>query len=416
MRLPPAPRRAFSIVLAAVILVLGAGTGAFASTPQSVPAAPYGDNDGSGPQFYSGLNVDVRDDVSGDIYVSGQSITISGNVTGDVIAAGQTINITGDVDGNLRLAGQDVTISGEVSRSGTIFASTIDLTDTGSFGDDLVGAAGDIDIAGAIGRDVEVGVGDLTIDGTVGGNVTYNSANEADISDGAVSGTIEQIVPEPNEEPTAGEKFVGWLLGLLYALVALSLITLAAGWLLPRLLHRVTNQLIPRPWKALLVGFVAFIAVPLVLLLLLATVIGAPLALTALLVWLTLVLATFVFSAYYLGRLIFRDRRHPVVMALVGGLILIVALQIPWLNVLVWFAMVFFGLGAQLLAIYEKRPWRRELPAGAGFDPGAGPAGGAPGTGPAGGPRYDGGQPPPPPAQTPPPVQPPPVQPPPPAQ
>ncbi|KPN16330.1 MULTISPECIES: polymer-forming cytoskeletal protein [Arthrobacter] len=416
MRLPPAPRRAFSIVLAAVILVLGAGTGAFASTPQSVPAAPYGDNDGSGPQFYSGLNVDVRDDVSGDIYVSGQSITISGNVTGDVIAAGQTINITGDVDGNLRLAGQDVTISGEVSRSGTIFASTIDLTDTGSFGDDLVGAAGDIDIAGAIGRDVEVGVGDLTIDGTVGGNVTYNSANEADISDGAVTGTIEQIVPEPNEEPTAGEKFVGWLLGLLYALVALSLITLAAGWLLPRLLHRVTNQLIPRPWKALLVGFVAFIAVPLVLLLLLATVIGAPLALTALLVWLTLMLATFVFSAYYLGRLIFRDRRHPVVMALVGGLILIVALQIPWLNVLVWFAMVFFGLGAQLLAIYEKRPWRRELPAGAGLDPGAGPAGGAPGTGPAGGPRYDGGQPPPPPAQTPPPVQPPPVQPPPPAQ
>lgn len=399
-----------------MLLLLLTGTGAFASTPKSLTAAPYGDNDGSGPQFHSGLNVDVRDDVSGDVYVSGQRITISGNVTGDVIAAGQTINITGDVDGNVRLAGQDVTISGEVSRSGTIFASTIDLTDTGSFGDDLVGAAGDIDIAGAIGRDVEVGVGDLTIDGTVGGNVTYNSANEADISDGAVSGTIEQIVPEPNEEPTAGEKFVGWLLGLLYALVALSLITLAAGWLLPRLLHRVTNQLIPRPWKALLVGFVAFIAVPLVLLLLLATVIGAPLALTALLVWLTLVLATFVFSAYYLGRLIFRDRRHPVVMAPVGGLILIVALQIPWLNVLVWFAMVFFGLGAQLLAIYEKRPWRRELPAGAGFDPGAGPAGGAPGTGPAGGPRYDGGQPPPPPAQTPPPVQPPPVQPPPPAQ
>ena len=390
-----------------MLLLLLTGTGAFASTPKSLTAAPYGDNDGSGPQFYSGLNVDVRDDVSGDVYVSGQRITISGNVTGDVIAAGQTINITGDVDGNVRLAGQDVTISGEVSRSGTIFASTIDVTDTGSFGDDLVGAAGDIDIAGEIGRDMAVGVGDLTIDGTVGGNVTYNSANEADISDGAVSGTIEQIVPEPNEEPTAGEKFAGWLLGLLYALVALSLITVAAGWLLPRLLHRVTNQLIPRPWKALLVGFVAFVAVPLVLVLLLFTVIGAPLALAALLVWLTLMLATFVFGAYYIGRLIFRGRRHPVIMALVGGLILIIALQIPWLNVLVWFAMVFFGLGAQLLAIYEKRPWRRELPAGAGFDPG---------TGPAGGPRYDGGQPPPPPAQTPPPVQPPPVQPPPPAQ
>ncbi|MER2134292.1 MAG: hypothetical protein ABS910_06385 [Arthrobacter sp.] len=398
MRLPSSPRRAFSAVLAVFILLLLTGTGAFASSPQSVPAAPYGDNDGSGPQFYSGLNVDVRDDVSGDVYASGQQITISGNVTGDVIAAGQTITINGNVDGNVRIAGQDVTINGEVSRSGTIFASTINLTDTGSFGDDLVGAAGDIDIAGEIGRDVEVGVGNLNIDGTVGGNVTYNSANEASIADGAVSGTIEQIVPEPEEEPSAGEKFVGWLLGLLYALVALSIITVVAAWLLPRLLHRVTNQLIPRPWKALLVGFVASIAVPLALLLLLATVIGAPLALAGLLVWLTLMLATFVFGAYYLGRLVFRDRRHPVIMALVGGVILIVALQIPWLNVLVWLAMVFFGLGAQLLAIYEKRPWRRELPAGGA--PGAGPS-----TGPVGGRRYDGGQPPPPPVQPPPAAQ-----------
>ncbi|MFC7859452.1 hypothetical protein ACFQ9D_01845 [Arthrobacter koreensis] len=403
MRPPSSQRRVLPAVLAALLLLLLTGTGAFASAPKSLTAAPYGDNDGSGPQFYSGLNVNVSDDVSGDVYASGQRITISGNVTGDVIAAGQNINITGNVDGNVRLAGQDVTISGEVSRSGTIFASTVDVTDTGSFGDDLVGAAGDIDIAGEVGRDVAVGVGDLTIDGTVGGNVTYNSSNEADIADGAVSGTTEQIVPQPNEEPTTGEKFAGWLLGLLYALVALSLITAAAGWLLPRLLHRVTDQLIPRPWKALLVGFVAFIVVPLVLLLLLFTVIGAPLALTALLVWLTLMLATFVFGAYYIGRLIFRNRQHPVIMALVGGVVLIVALQIPWLNVLVWFAMVFFGLGAQLLALYEKRPWRRELRAA-----------GAPGTGPAGTTGYDGGQPPPP--VQPPPVQPPPVQPPPPAQ
>ncbi|MER1996215.1 MAG: polymer-forming cytoskeletal protein [Arthrobacter sp.] len=401
MRPPISRRRVLPAVLAALLLLLLTGTGAFAAVPASVPATPNGDNDGTGPQFYSGLNVDVRDDVSGDVYASGQRITISGDVTGDVIAAGQSINITGNVDGNVRLAGQDVTISGEVARSGTIFASTINVTDTGVLGDDLVGAAGDIDIAGDIGRDVQVAVGDLTVDGTVGGNLTYNSSNEADIADGAVGGTIEQIVPQPQEEPTAGEKFVGWLLGLLYALVALSLITAAAGWLLPRLLHRVTDQLIPRPWKALLVGFVAFVAVPLGLLLLLATFIGAPLALAALLVWLTLMLATFVFSAYYIGRLIFRDRRHPVVMALVGGVILIVALQIPWLNVLVWFAMVFFGLGAQLLALYEKRPWRRELPVSAGFDPGPAPLGG---------PRYDGGQPPPPP------VQPPPVQPPPPAQ
>ncbi|MBD7994651.1 hypothetical protein H9639_05005 [Arthrobacter sp. Sa2CUA1] len=365
MRLPSPSRRAFSAVLAAVILLLLTGTSAFAaspaSSPQSVSTAVT--NDGSGPQYYSGLNIDVRDDVSGDVYASGQRITISGNVTGDVIAAAQTITITGNVDGNVRLAGQDVTISGDVTRSGTIFASTVDVTDTGSFGTDLVGAAGDISIAGAIGRDVQVGVGNLTIDGTVGGNLTYSSNKDADIADGAVSGTVERIAPQPDREPSPGEKFIGWVLGLLYALVALSLITVLAGWLFPRLLHRVTDRLVPQPWKALLVGFVASIAVPFAVLILLVTVIGAPVALAILLVWISLTLATFVFTAYYIGRLIFRGNQHPVIKALVGGIILIVALHVPWLNILVWLAMVFFGLGAQLLAIYDRRPWRRVPPA-----------------------------------------------------
>lgn len=385
MRLPSSFRRVFIAVLAFGILILAGGTGAFASSPASasrlVPAAV---DYNSGPQFYSGVTVNVRDDVSGDVYASGQRVTIDGNVTGDVIAAGQTITINGNIDGNVRIAGQDVTINGEVQRSGTIFAANIDVSESGSFGDDLVGAAGDIDIAGAVGRDVEVSVGTLTIDGPVGGNVTYNSENEARIAEGAVSGSVEQVVPQTAPEPTLGERFVGWLLGLLYALVALSIITVLAGWAFPRLLHRVTDQLLPRPWKALLVGFLACLAVPAALLLALVTFIGAPLALAGLLLWITLTLASFVFGAYYIGRLVLRGRQHPVVKALVGGVILIVALHIPWLNIVVWLAMVFLGTGAQLLAIYEKRPWRRVPEASTpGPLPGPGPyPGPQPGTGP----------------------------------
>jgi hypothetical protein len=64
-----------------------------------------------------------------------------------------------------------------------------------------------------------------------------------------------------------------------------------------------------------------------------------------------------VYGAYYIGRLVFRGTQHPVVKSLVGGVILIVALQIPWLNIVVWLAMMFFGLGAQLLEIQRQRPW-----------------------------------------------------------
>jgi hypothetical protein len=293
------------------------------------------------------------------VYAAGQTVTISGDVTGDVIAAAQSITVTGKVDGNVRLAGQDVSISGEVSQSATVFASTFTLGASGSFGRDVVAAAGRVTLAGDVGRDVLVSVGRLIIDGSVGGNVTYVSDDDARIADGAVSGTVERVEPPqtPRVDVSPWAVFIGWILGVFYALVALSLITLLAGLLFPRWLHRVTDHLVPSPWKALLVGFVASIAVPLALLFLAVTIIGAPLALAGLLVWVLLVLATFVYSAYYIGRLIFRNALHPVVKALVGGVILIVALQIPWLNILVWLAMVFFGLGAQLLEFHRQRPW-----------------------------------------------------------
>lgn len=104
--------------------------------------------------------------------------------------------------------------------------------------------------------------------------------------------------------------FIGWFLGLFSALVALSLITLLAGLLFPRWLYRVTDHLVPSPWNALLVGFIASIAVPLALLFLAVTIIGAPLALAGLLVWTLMVLLTFVYSAYYIGRLVFRGAQH----------------------------------------------------------------------------------------------------------
>jgi hypothetical protein len=151
---------------------------------------------------------------------------------------------------------------------------------------------------------------------------------------------------------------IGWFIGLLYALVALSLITVAAGLLVPRVLQRVTDRLLPSPWRALLVGFIAALVVPFAVLFLLITVVGAPLALAVLLIWIVLTLATFVIAAHYLGRLVLHGSHHPVLQSFVGGLILIVGLQIPLLNVLVWLAMVFFGLGAELLELYRHAPWR----------------------------------------------------------
>ncbi|MBN9184812.1 MAG: hypothetical protein J0I97_05015 [Microbacterium sp.] len=362
MRVPSFTRRVvrLSAALTAGILVVGSGVGAADATHLSTPSATVvAAADRTGPQFYAGTAVDVTGTVDGDVYAAGQSVTISGDVTGDVIAAAQTITISGTVEGNVRLAGQDIRITGDVGRSGTVFGSNVVVGEAATLGDDLVAGASEIRIAGDVGRDMFLTVGALRIDGTVGGDVTYTSSNRARIADGAVQGTVKHIESSRSRtvEVSPWAVFLAWFLGVLYALVALSLITLCAGLLVPRWLARVTDHLVPSPWKALLVGFLAAIVVPPALLFLLVTIVGAPLALGGLLVWVLLTLATFVYGAFYLGRLVLRGNQHPVLKSFVGGLILIVGLQIPWLNILVWLAMVFFGLGAQLLEFYSQRPW-----------------------------------------------------------
>lgn len=338
----------------AVAGFLGLALGGAAASP------PGQTSGGSGPHFYSGVTVDIPNAVDGDVYAAGQTVTISGDVTGDVIAAAQTISISGHVDGNVRLAAQDVTITGDVARSGTIVAANLLVDGRGTVGTDVVATASTISVAGAVGRDLVVNAADLRIDGTVGGDVTYTSSNTAHIADGAVAGTVQHIQPQrqsPRVEISPWAAVLGWFLGLLYALVALSLLTVAAGLLVPRTLNRVTDRLLPSPWRALLVGFLAAIVVPIGLLILLVTIVGAPLALAGLLIFTVLTLATFLVGAHYLGRVIIRGTVHPVLQSFVGGLILIVALQIPLLNILVWLAMVFFGLGAELLEIHRQSPW-----------------------------------------------------------
>lgn len=357
-------RRGLAVALAAGILALtGSASAAGAPTTPPISSASRASvDDRDGAQFHAGAVIDVAGEVDGDVYAAGQTVTISGVVTGDVIAAAQTIDITGTVEGDVRLAAQDASITGQVAGSATVFAASMTVSESGTLGTDLVTAANTATIAGEVGRDVYATVGRLAIDGSVGRDVTYVSEREARIAGGSVDGAVKRIdAPDrPRIEISPVAVVLGWLLGVFYALIALSLIALFAGLLFPRWLHRTTDHLVPSPWKALLVGFVASVAVPLALALLAVTVVGAPLALVLAVAWLLMVLATFVIAAFYLGRIVFRDRAHPAVMSLVGAVTLTVALQIPWLNIVVWFAVVFFGLGAELLEIQRLRPWHRE--------------------------------------------------------
>lgn len=324
--------------------------------------------------FASGRDIIINGQIYGDVFCAGQSVTINAAVHGDVICAGQTVTVGGRVLGDVRLAGQSVTLNGEVTGNASIGAQSFNLAQQGRIGGDASIGATDSTFSGSIGRDLAIGGQGVSLAGNVDRNVQVNatditltgdarvngslhavSTNQVNKQPGAVvSGGITRAPPAQSSKPAASTGSV--LLWLLYWLLAMLLIALALALLFPRALHAISDEALPRPWRVLLIGFVAAFAVPFILFLLALTVIGIPLALLVGLCWLLIVLFSSPVFAYYIGRLILRHSRQPLLIMLVGALVLIVLYLIPFLNILTGIIAVWVGSGMLLSALFKRTP------------------------------------------------------------
>jgi len=142
----------------------------------------------------------------------------------------------------------------------------------------------------------------------------------------------------------------------LYVLVAGLIVTLALVLLIPQAIHAVTSQGIRSPWKALLVGLIASIVVPIIILILLFTLVGIPLALLLLVAWILVEALSGVMAAYYLGRLIWRRQRNPVLIMLLGTVLLAILYFIPIISFIAFVLATLIGIGMIVLELMRRRP------------------------------------------------------------
>jgi len=97
-----------------------------------------------------------------------------------------------------------------------------------------------------------------------------------------------------------------------------------------------------------LIGLVASIVVPVVLMLIAATLIGIPLALLLGFIWLVALFLAGPFAAYLLGHRIVGDKRGTWLIMLVGASILFLLYLLPFVGWIFWLVGTWFGLGAIL--------------------------------------------------------------------
>jgi hypothetical protein len=184
-------------------------------------------------------------------------------------------------------------------------------------------------VQGEIGRDLYTAVDKLDRDGQVGRDI------------------VARQDPATRDTPVA----LRLITGLSLIITAVALVCLA-----PRLFHSTFALVRGQTLRVVLIGMIAGIAVWLLIFALFVSLVGIPLAIFVSIAWLSVLLLAGPVAAYAAGQLILGKRtKNDLLIMLTGVAVLLVLLNLPFINVLTLFATAWVGSGALLSLLWGKR-------------------------------------------------------------
>ena len=336
--------------------------------------------------FNVGDMSEIKGTVNGDVYSAGGNITVKGTVNGDVLAAGGTIHIAPGaiVTQDVRAAGGTVTIDGDIRGNITAAGGSIVLSDQAKVGGSFTAAAGDIRILTPITKNIKVATKTLYINGQVGGSaevavenitfgdtgkilgdLTYMSQNELLINESAVVGTTVHRLP-PQELQKNNDEAARHIMGRAFAfigllgLIAKMFVGLLFIHLMPEFSKKAADNLRAQSWRSLGTGFLVAVLTPILIIALISTLIGAPLAMILfvgyiLLMYISPVIVMLATGQYLAKRF---NQKWNDAAAFIGGLLLLSLIRfVPVLNVISAMVIMFLGVGVLVntkLEVYKE--------------------------------------------------------------
>jgi anti-sigma factor RsiW len=328
----------------------------------------------------AGQTVSIDGDVNGDLIAFARVVTIRGHVAGDVITAGETVEIQGGVGGsvyaagrgvtlkqmrigrNLYTAGRDLTVDSSVEIAGNATAAGDTVNVDGKVGVDLTTAGNALVVRGDVMRNVNAFGQTITLlpPASVGGNLVAHvrAADNLQIAPGA---TVRGNVDKQISAGPPGARVSRYLTTSFYTW---QIVRLAAAFLAGLLLLWAFAGLRTAPLadagagvKAGAIGLVAAIALPVVAFIACITVVGIPLGILAVIVWLFGLYFAKVVVAQLIGRKLFASAHgvpHYAATLLAGLVIVFVAINLPWVGWLIGIAITLLGLGMMVTYVSER--------------------------------------------------------------
>jgi len=332
--------------------------------------------------YVAGGTIHVTGDVDGDVTTAGGTITLTGPVTGGVLVAGGTVSIRGSVGRNLRAAAGTLVLGGPVGTDAVLAGGSISVERASEIGRDLVVAGGSVQLIGTVRRNAWITGRTVTIGGTVDGNVEAHGDRIVLLPTARITGTLRYSADRPIEIQSSAQvagqvtrvdrparsrtilnpaarlrlRFAGRILEALW-LLALGLILVA---ITPRGVQTIADRVRARFGLSLLTGFILIVVVPVAAILLLITIVGIPLALALMLLYVATLYPAMIFVSAWLGNALGRGLRRegrisPYVGVIVGTIVLVILVGLPFVGWIFRLIALCVGFGALWAAIWGAR-------------------------------------------------------------
>lgn len=333
-----------------------------------------------GDLIIAGGTISVNDSVSGDILLAGGEATLNGAVGGDIRCAGGRLTINKNTYGELVVAGGEVIINRYATAKGMMVAGG-NVTMDGTVYGDLKCTGGNITMGGEVAGDAEIKGGNITVDGKVFGNAVlaaqilvindnavfnnnvryWTGKGEVDFKNSVKNGTA---VFDPVLEIRRGDwKYLGLMtfMGLLWYIGMALLMIIIIQFLFKGAFIKAGNTINTQTWKSFGYGFLFFVAVPVSAILAFVTLIGFPLGLLLIFLYILALVLASVISALVITHY-FNNRREKnwgnwaVIFIALGIFVILKLLSlIPFIGWLMMFIIACMAFGAILVSLKLKK-------------------------------------------------------------
>ena len=300
-------------VLSSMFLLVSPAEAAVIRSGQSVVITK--DSIVPGDFYVAGNDVHISGDVQGDVYIAGGTVEIQGKIDHNVVVLGGTVSVNGPVGGSIHVVGGKVTIANAVSHDVVVAGGSLIIVSSAHVDGDVLFYGNRLETEGLVKGIINANTESLTINGPVGSvdavvggqflldahaqvskDIIYQSTeNMIRTPDASVSGTINHKKGEATTNPLQSHLPL-WFTALFSALVAVLLLR-------PHLSSMFSAHGHTFIWSGFL-GLGTLLAVPLVCGLLFVSMLGALLGTFVALLYISLLVLSFVLVHVFTGALI----------------------------------------------------------------------------------------------------------------